>query len=158
MLNQSSVQSSAFVSSPALPPEKPKCTGRLVGITVPWSSWLKLGTEQRVARHGAQNPCRPLAHPTAAGPSLSACSAELRERLTPQAQTGRAQAGYQRGMQADTDIRQLHSDTDQGVRDGNTAKRKENEIYLANVTDGKLLVVMTCNQGHWKYLVDSLKQ
>ena len=86
------------------PQKKPKCTGRLVGITVPWSGWLKLGTEQRVARHGEQNPCRPRVHPTAAGPSLSACSAEPHERLTPQAQTGRAQAGYQRGMQADTQI------------------------------------------------------
>lgn len=127
----------------------------MVGITVPWSGWLKLGTEQRVARHDAQNPCRPRVHPTAAGPSLSACSAELRERLTPQAQTGRAQAGYQRGMQADTDNRQLHSDTEQGVRDGNMAKSKENEKYRASVTDGKLSLVMTCNQGFWKYLVDS---
>lgn len=99
-----SIQSSASVSSLAVPPEKPQCTGRLEGITVPWSGWLKLGTEQRVARHGAQNPCRPLVHPTAAWPSLSACSAEPRERLTPQAQTGRAQAGYQRGMQAHTEI------------------------------------------------------
>lgn len=102
----------------------------MVGITVPWSGWLKLGTEQRAATHGAQNPCRPRVHPTAAGPSLSACSAESRERLTPQAQTGRAQAGYQRGMQADTDIRQLNSDTGREVRDGNMAKkRKANEIF-----------------------------
>lgn len=104
-LSLSSIQSSASASSPALPPEKPQCTGSLVGITVPWSGWLKLGTEQRAARHGAQNPCRPRVHPTAAGPSLSACSAESCERLILQAQTGRAQAGYQRGMQADTRIK-----------------------------------------------------
>lgn len=104
-LSLSSIQSSASASSPALPPEKPQCTGSLVGITVPWSGWLKLGTEQRAARHGAQNPCRPRVHPTAAGPSLSACSAESCERLILQAQTGRAQAGYQRGMQADTQIK-----------------------------------------------------
>lgn len=75
------------------PLEKPPCTVRSEGITVPWSSWLKLGTEQRAVRHDAQKPCRPHVHPTAAGPSLSACSAEFREKLTPQAQTGRAQAG-----------------------------------------------------------------
>ena len=100
----------------------------MLGITLPWSGWLKLGTEQRAARHGAQNPCRPSVHPTTAGPSLSACSAELRKRLTPQAQTGRAQAGYQRGMQANTDVQEkLNSDSEQDVRDGNMAKRKVNE-------------------------------
>ena len=143
---QRSIQSRASVSSPAQPPEKPQSTGGLEGITVPWSGWLKLGTEQRVARHGAQNPCRPPVHPTAAGPSLSACSAEPRERLTPQAQTGRAQAGYQRGKQAHRDIRQLTSETDWGVSDGNIAKRKENGIFGVVL----LLAVMTCNQGPWK--------
>ena len=129
MLSQSSLQSSASVSSPALPLKEPQCTGGLEGITVPLSGWLKLGTEQRVARHGAQNPCRPHVHPTAAGPSLSACSAESLERLTPQAQTGRAQAGYQRSMQADTYKRQLNSDTGCRVRDDNMAKRKANESF-----------------------------